>query len=358
MEKQENNHLYGLDGLKALGCLAVAFFWHYQHFGNDFTPPLYSVFFLLYQSGGIAVELFLMISGFAMQMTYFNRIQEGELPFPQYISRRLRKIWPMAIITLLVVTVGELWYKSLTGGTFVVEHFDLYHFVLNCFLLQAGWWENSYSFNSPAWFLSTLLLCYVIYYLLVRVTWKNKKVFHITCLGIVAIGIVCLMMNCQLPFLHAGFAARGYICFYGGLLYELYAGGIKAPIWIGPTAGCICFAVILLLQHFDIVGNMNLRQLLCIFIVFPIAIIAACRLPIVERVLSIKPFRWLAGISMEVFLWHFSVQLFIACLTNGLRLKIDYSSVVFFCGYIVTVLVVAWVSAKTADKLRIKKEVR
>lgn len=61
---------------------------------------------------------------------------------------------------------------------------------------------------------------------------------------------------------------------------------------------------------------------------------------------------------MEVFLWHFSVQLFIACLANGLRLRIDYSSVVFFCGYTITVLVVAWVSAMTADKLRIKKEVR
>lgn len=61
---------------------------------------------------------------------------------------------------------------------------------------------------------------------------------------------------------------------------------------------------------------------------------------------------------MEVFLWHFSVQLFIACLAKGLRLKINYSSIVFFCGYIIAVLVVAWVSAKTADKLRIKKEVR
>lgn len=225
MEKQEKGHIYGLDGLKALGCCAVAFFWHYQHFGNDFTPPLYNVLFLLYQSGGIAVELFLLISGFTMHMTYFSRIQGGELSFPQYIFRRLRKIWPVAMVTLIIVTVGELWYRSLTGETFVVENFDIYHFVLNCLLLQAGWWENSYSFNSPAWFLSTLLLCYVVYYLLVRATGKNKAVFHIACLGIVGVGIMCLTMNCQLPFLHAGFAARGYICFYGGCFYMIYTQG-------------------------------------------------------------------------------------------------------------------------------------
>lgn len=141
-------------------------------------------------------------------------------------------------------------------------------------------------------------------------------------------------------------------------MYELYAGKIKAPMWIGLATGCACFTIILLLRYFGVIGNMNLRQLLCIFVVFPFVIVAACRLPIVEKVLSIKPLRWLSGISMEVFLWHFSVQLYIALLTNMLGLDINYSSVVFFVGYIVTVLVVACASAKTADKLRIKKEVR
>ena len=265
----------------------------------------------------------------------------------------------MAIITLLFVTIGELWYRSLTGETFVVEIFDIYHFILNCFLLQAGWWENSYSFNSPAWFLSTLLLCYTIYYVVVRVQGKKIKVFHVACLSIAAIGLLCLILNCKLPFLHAGFAARGYICFYGGvLLYELYTGKIKVPIWIGLATGCACFAIILLLQYFGVIGNMNLRELLCIFIVCPIAIVAACKLPIVEKVLSIAPLRRLSGISMDVFLWHFSVQLFIVCLAHALDLKNDYSNIVFFIVYIIIVVTVAWLSTGIADKLRIKKEAR
>lgn len=261
MRNQEKNHLYGLDGLNALGCLAVAFFGITNILAMILLHP-YIMFFLLYQSGGIAVELFLMISGFAMQMTYFSKIQGGGLSFPKYIFRRLRKIWPLAMVTLLFVTIGEFWYRSLTGRTFVVDNFDIYHFALNCFLLQAGWWENSYSFNSPAWFLSTLLLCYVIYYVVVRLSGKNKKVFHVTCLTIATIGLLCLILNCQLPFMHVGYAARGYVCFYGGvLLYDLYSERIKAPIWIAPFAGCACFAIILMLQHIGIIGDMNVRQL-------------------------------------------------------------------------------------------------
>jgi peptidoglycan/LPS O-acetylase OafA/YrhL len=63
---QKSRRLKGLDGLKAFGCVVVAFFWHYQHFGSFENSPLNKVFFLFYQSSGIAVELFFMLSGFTM----------------------------------------------------------------------------------------------------------------------------------------------------------------------------------------------------------------------------------------------------------------------------------------------------
>lgn len=217
--QDQKNHLIGLDGLKALGCIAVAFFWHYQHFGQFSNPPLYKMFFLLYQSGGIAVELFLMISGFTMQMTYAERVSNHQISFGKFIMRRLRKIWPLSMITLISVTILEAWHIHLTGQTFVVQNFDIYHFVLNCAMLQAGWWENSYSFNTPAWFLSTLLLCYILFYMVNYVVGNRGKLYNRISTGIVILGLICIVTNCRLPFLHAGFAARGHLCFWGGYCF-------------------------------------------------------------------------------------------------------------------------------------------
>lgn len=213
---QESRRLKGLDGLKAFGCVAVAFFWHYQHFGSFENPPLNKVFFLFYQSGGIAVELFFMLSGFTMQMGYYDRINNHMLSFHKYVFRRMRKIYPLAMSTHLIVTVLELLHKAITGEVFVVQNFDLYHFVLNCFLLQSGWWENSYSFNTPAWFLSTLLLCYILYFVVVKLTSKDKRKFMLICFAFVLLGFTLILIGCELPFLSGKFAARGYLCFMGG----------------------------------------------------------------------------------------------------------------------------------------------
>ena len=56
----------------------------------------------------------------------------------------------MCFVTLLITTILELVYRGITGELFVVENFDLYHFVLNVFLIQSGWIENTYSFNGSS----------------------------------------------------------------------------------------------------------------------------------------------------------------------------------------------------------------
>lgn len=228
----------------------------------------------------------------------------------------------------------------------------MYHFVLNCALLQAGWWENSYSFNSPAWFISTLLLCYIIYFFLVRAVGKSKKLFYGLCLGIVFTGFVCLITGSQLPFLHAGFAARGYICFYGGvLLYEQYTKRIRLSVWATPVIGGIVFVLLVVVQRMGIVSELNLRQLLCILVLFPLLIISACCVDFIERIFCIRPLMWLSSISMDVFLWHFPVQLFIACISRAAGFAINYGSILFFGGYVLVVMLVASISNSASHKL-------
>lgn len=342
-EIASRKRLSGLDGLKAIGCCLVAFFWHYQHFGKFDNPPFYKIFFLLYQSGGLAVELFLMISGYTMALGYIGRIWKDEMNFREYIVRRMKKVWIISTITLLVVTVEQCLYLNLTGEVFVVKGFDFYHFVLNLFLLQAGWFENSYSFNSPAWFLSTLMLCYIVFYILLKLTKNNKKFLAIGALLIIAVGYICLCVKSTLPFLHSGFAARGYMCFFiGVILYLLHEKSVKSTL-IVPIVGFILIVATFFVSKITGV-DVNVRQILCIWVVFPTAIILAVNVRVCETLLSVKPLKNLAGISMEVFLWHFPIQLLIVICNIVFNININYTSKLFYLFYVALVIFVSYCS--------------
>ena len=163
--KPERQRLNEFDGLRAIACCMVAFFWHYQHFGNELAYPGGKILGLLYKYGGTAVELFFIISGFAMTLNYAEKIANKETGFIPYIKKRYFKLWPLAFVTLILTLCLELIYRAINGNLFfLTENFDVYHFVLNAFLVQSGWFENSYTFNTPIWFVSVLLLCYIVFY--------------------------------------------------------------------------------------------------------------------------------------------------------------------------------------------------
>ena len=144
--------------------------WHYQHFfypdagvglssQNRSTQPFYDILWPLYEQGGLAVELFWVLSGFVFAATYLPRPTNGWT----FFVNRLARLYPLHLLTLLLVAL--LQYMSLQSlGHFQIYPFnDTYHFGLNLFMAQSWGLESGYSFNAPTWSISVEVIIYAVF---------------------------------------------------------------------------------------------------------------------------------------------------------------------------------------------------
>ncbi len=135
---RDGNKLEWIDGVKGIGAIVIAFMWHYQHFAPQSGTPFSDIFVFLYGYGYLFVDVFFVLSGFGMVLGYEEEIYSGNISFKQYIKRRLLKLYPFMLVTLLSITVLQFIYHLQTGTTFIYGYFDVYHFILNLLGLQMG----------------------------------------------------------------------------------------------------------------------------------------------------------------------------------------------------------------------------
>jgi peptidoglycan/LPS O-acetylase OafA/YrhL len=166
--------IYALDVLRGVAALAVVF-WHWQHFfyvgdsPKDFNgvgQPLFELFWLPYQRGGLAVELFFCISGFVFFWLFSQRIAERSLGASRFFMDRLSRLYPLHLVTLIGVAGLQWFYLSGHGSYFVYQQNDLYHAMLNALLIPAWGLETGWSFNAPIWSVSVEVMLYAIMFVI------------------------------------------------------------------------------------------------------------------------------------------------------------------------------------------------
>jgi len=141
---KKDHELAGIEILRFVCALGVLI-WHYQHFffrgawnaelGAALRPtlPLYSVFFIFYENGSLAVPFFWVISGFIFYWQYSAAVRSGAVKFRDFLVRRFSRLYPLHFVTLVLVALGQYVYFESHRETFI------------------------YSWNKPIWFASQLL---------------------------------------------------------------------------------------------------------------------------------------------------------------------------------------------------------
>jgi peptidoglycan/LPS O-acetylase OafA/YrhL len=235
---------YSLDFIRGLAALAVVF-WHWQHFffaGSTFVPyemeqqPFYSVFFLFYQTGWLAVDFFFSLSGFIFFWLYAREIAERDIGGWEFFVLRFSRLYPLHIATLVFVLVAQHWVMARTGDYFVVPFNDLYHGILNLFMASSWGFEKGPSFNGPIWSVSVEVLMYIVFFV-VCLLFRQRLWAHVAML---ALGVVVMVAE--------PIVGRGIFSFFlGGLTFRLYrhvcergwlprvlpwAVGIAAALWL------------------------------------------------------------------------------------------------------------------------------
>jgi peptidoglycan/LPS O-acetylase OafA/YrhL len=211
---------FSLDVLRGLAALTVVF-WHWQHFlqvssragpPRAIGSPLFGTFALFYGAGWMAVDLFFALSGFVFFWLYAQAITERRISARDFFVLRFSRLYPLHLVTLLAVAVGQGVYRHLTGHSFVYVFNDGYHFLLNLALASSWGFERGLSFNSPVWSVSVEVALYAIFFTLCRLIRPRALVL----LAISAVGF--LVVTPRYP--QIGFGIGGF--FLGGCVFLAY----------------------------------------------------------------------------------------------------------------------------------------
>jgi peptidoglycan/LPS O-acetylase OafA/YrhL len=116
--------------------------------------------------GYLAVDVFFILSGFVMALTYAGNFSRGfdADAYWDFLRRRFARIYPLYAVILALVVVG------VACGVFPTWHLRLgvAPIAANVLLIQA--WGASASLNRPAWSISAEFAAYLLFPMLLRAT--------------------------------------------------------------------------------------------------------------------------------------------------------------------------------------------
>lgn len=163
-----------LDALKGVLCIIIAFFYHYNWLMNDgygLSFPLDGYIpNLLSRYGYLCVEIYFALSGFCIALTYKKKIIQNKNNIILFIFNRIKKIFPIMTIALLATTMMQYIHKIIVGNFYYFSDITFLNFILSFFNISCGWFTPDNTLNIPAWFISVLMLCYVIYYIMCSIS--------------------------------------------------------------------------------------------------------------------------------------------------------------------------------------------
>ncbi|SEK21937.1 Peptidoglycan/LPS O-acetylase OafA/YrhL, contains acyltransferase and SGNH-hydrolase domains [Pseudobutyrivibrio ruminis] len=342
----KKERIYSLDALKGVACLIIAFLWHYQNVQPaGLGEPLQQYFGFFYRYGKYFVELFFMISGFTMAYCYKEKIDDG-LSFYDYLVKRIKHLYPLFYLTLLYMAVMQMAYYQLAGKFFVYK-VSVWHFILNVFCVQTGWFNTDQSFNGPAWCISVEIFLYILFYITTYFSKRDNNKYILLTITSVFIGGAIIYGGLNYPIINSPMA-RGVAAFFVGVLLNEFE-----TKWEDESKAKIADRISIILMGIGlilIVSPLNIErlfendvsfQLSLIIVFFPMLIVSAINCVWLRRFLEIKPLKIIGTVSLEVYLLHTPVQITIKTIDKLLGLHIDYLNIYMWIGYItITMLIV------------------
>ena len=204
---------------------ACVLFHHYQQLTGTFFYRGINFYGGRFYFGYI-VEVFFLMSGFFM-VPYVAKIRD-KMSFPVFFGKRLIRLLPSMIAATIFYDIALFFYVRLCNGTLRYPT-DINVFGSIVTALGLGSWSitKDFEINPICWYVSVLLLCYILMYIFVFLS-KITKIPAGIMLSIPMIAGVVITHVTEfsvIPFLSTRIA-RGYIHFFGGLLIGIIITGL------------------------------------------------------------------------------------------------------------------------------------
>jgi peptidoglycan/LPS O-acetylase OafA/YrhL len=263
--------------------------------------------------GYIAVDLFFMMSGFVMALTYRGLFAGGPLPrnMMDFLGKRIARIYPLYVIASVAALIAVIW----AGLSASADQITVTKFVSNLLMVQS--WGISDSYVGPGWSISTEWAAYLIFPLLCSIMLFGQRQ---VALAWAAIAFLFLVLLAELPadMTHV-VRAQGPLDLYDGRNY-----GAVARCLIEFLLGMLCFRAS---RHRGLADRLG-RNWVSVTVLMLIALLLAVRnsdifiIPLialllvsvaedkgpVAELLGTPVFRWLGTISYSIYLFHTTVE--------------------------------------------------
>jgi peptidoglycan/LPS O-acetylase OafA/YrhL len=324
--------LLGLEVLRFV-CAISVLMWHYNHFyvvGHDHqgfvmtAQPLYALFKPFYEAGWLGVQLFWALSGFIFFWKYAQPVQAGQVSGWRFAALRFSRLYPLHLITLLLVAALAAWYRHTHGVDYVYQFNDAAHFVMQLFLASDWAGRSEWSFNGPIWSVSIEVLVYGLFFGLCRLgltRWWQV-------LGLIGLaGAVYASKRTDHPIVLCVFF------FYLGALTHLgheALGRLNA----NTQRTLVAAAVVLLAAGTAVTAMGKLRPMFYTALLAPLAILLLLRWvqPKSARVAGV--IATLGNTTYASYLLHFPLQLLVANLSGGHPERLPLGSPLWLMGYL------------------------
>lgn len=198
---QTKAHYLPLDSVRGIAALSVVV----HHFVISKTviaafPQKAWIDFPFFHNAWLFVDLFFVLSGMVISLSY-AKSDFGHFSLREFVARRLARIYPLHIVTLVAMLMLRLARLGLVAAGILavmpadVEVNTAYSFVLNVFLLHSLGFLDHLSWNGPSWSISTEFYTYLLFgLLLVGAQYAaSRRFFYAASLALV-IGSVLLIV--------------------------------------------------------------------------------------------------------------------------------------------------------------------
>lgn len=301
-----NERKYSLDVLRiiATGLIVVH---HYQQITGAYFEGHINFFNGRFYFGYV-VEFFFLLSGYFI-WRYVEKIGNG-MSFPQFFVPRALRLLPLVLISSVAEQVFLGIYKAVcAGGTgFDNVAISVWGVILNALGLQSGGVFNGYMINNPTWYISVLLLCYAVFYLLTYLSkrWQTPHAYLFVFMVLLGCGVQTYGIN--LPFLN-GSSCRGYYAFFfGALLAEglewlctaKRSQNIYIYIFWGSLMSVAILSCLMVYKWEWVAGGINY---LMTFVFYPALIILFSSRPL-AKLFDHNCIGTLGKITYDTYIWH------------------------------------------------------
>ena len=284
-----------INALRGLFILIIAF--HNTLAADPLFTAIPGADFLIQFGGSMGNCMFFILSGFLISGNYRDRIQAHNISVRDFLLRRLKKLYPLFLISNAVSLLVEIFRYG--PSAINVEK------VIFTVLLQGGGGLGTHApYNRPTWFLSALIVCYVVYFAMCYFA-KSRTHFLSCILAGIVVGYTTMTSDWDLPFLSPS-NGIAYTNFFLGCLFAegfpLISG--KQHRIAQPVCLIVLPLVLFLMLSYGveiIAGDLRICYsfLMCPMILYLALVKGPCR-----SILQFRGFVALGKISSGIFFWH------------------------------------------------------